>query len=187
MKIHVENLKNVFLDFSYAPYKTLYNPDKESEQLQLMLPKFTTKSRNSTKASKNNKLNSNGNVSSSHLETVSEKSDSESDDPEANSLQSSKSLEDTENPESEDSSEDDDTSAETIADSGINNSLDQLNDSKNSEITKQHTNFQEKNEEKMVVGTHIVRCGKVRMRGGHTNTSGKKFEKNYFFTNFNCR
>ncbi|XP_018570944.1 protein kinase C-binding protein 1 isoform X2 [Anoplophora glabripennis] len=58
LNIYIENLKKIYGEFKYAPYKTLLEPDNETKQLQIFLPKYKTPSRKKNKIDNiNSKVN----------------------------------------------------------------------------------------------------------------------------------
>lgn len=65
LNIYIENLKKIYGEFRYAPYKTLLDPDNEIKQLQIFLPKYKTL----PSRKKNNKIDN----ASSKVNSVEEK------------------------------------------------------------------------------------------------------------------
>ncbi|KAK4880797.1 hypothetical protein RN001_008943 [Aquatica leii] len=43
LELHVENLKKVYGEFRYAPYRVQYEPEHQMKQLQMMLPNYPNK------------------------------------------------------------------------------------------------------------------------------------------------
>lgn len=160
-------------EFCYAPYRVTFEPEQEIKQLEFMLPKYNPDAKlkqtstSSNSSASPSKQNSNGTSSPSDTETDAEKSYSDS---EANE-EREKSLNREELEENDDSlmeSEDMDETENDHDDKSYNLSKAELEEI----ILSSNTNNEHTYSSVTTISSPNVRGGKVRMRGGYTNTSG---------------
>ncbi|KAF2900980.1 hypothetical protein ILUMI_05198 [Ignelater luminosus] len=180
LNVHIENLKRVYGEFRYAPYRVTFEPEQEIKQLEFMLPKYNPDAKpkqtltSDDSSTSPNKRNSNGTTSSSDVETDAEKSFSDS---EANEESREKIPDREESEENDDSlmdSEDMDEMETEHDDKTYNLSKAELEEIiLSSNTNNEHTYSSVTGDSNTYISSPNVRGGKVRMRGGYTNTSGK--------------